>query len=393
MSEGPRAPSWRPPTWRGDVEMFDVSPRRRSVPPVTGREWRWTLSRRSRCWSARRSSASPAGPTRTRARLLARLSVLQSQSSPPSINEPLAASALDIANALDEPDVRAIALDAIATVVPDPLRHDERQAWIDQLRALADAHPNEPWRRWALPLEARERVLAGDIATALDRFRELEADATVANDVVALKAASFGAMLAATTVGDWDAARAAASRARAAATAALLDTATATLMEGGMLRTIHMLTSCQPPPATTHDVEWPTIEINAMSEASRSLAHARAGQITQATATLDHLVTMLPDVERGMYWLAVLSMAADAAHRCQHAAAADILSELLTPCTALTITCPGLIYRGAAAHFAGLAAAVLQRPAATDLLRAGLQIHQRHGAQWMAARSRAALAS
>ena len=28
---------------------------------VTGREWRWTLSRRSRCWSARRSSASPAG--------------------------------------------------------------------------------------------------------------------------------------------------------------------------------------------------------------------------------------------------------------------------------------------------------------------------------------------
>ena len=41
----------------------------------------------------------PRGPTRTRARLLARLSVLQSQSSPPSINEPLAASALDIANA------------------------------------------------------------------------------------------------------------------------------------------------------------------------------------------------------------------------------------------------------------------------------------------------------
>ena len=160
-----------------------------------------------------------------------------------------------------------------------------------------------------------------------------------------------------------------------------------------MLRTIDMLTSCQPPPPTTHDVEWPTIEINAMSEASRSLAHARAGQITQAAVTLDHLVTTLPDVERGMYWLAVLSMAADAAHRCQHAAAADILSELLTPCTALTITDPGLIYRGAAAHFAGLAAAVLRRPEAADLLRAGLQIHQRHGAQWMVERSRAALAT
>ena len=105
----------------------------------------------------------------------------------------------------------AVALGAIVAVVPDPLRHDERQEWIDQLRALADAHPDEPWRRWVLPLEARESVLAGDIATALDRFGELEADATVANDVVALHAASFGGVLAATTVGDWDAARAAAS--------------------------------------------------------------------------------------------------------------------------------------------------------------------------------------
>ncbi len=243
------------------------------------------------------------------------------------------------------------------------------------------------------PREARELVLAGDIATALDRFRELEADATVANDVVALHAASYGAVLAATTVGDWDAARAAASRASASAVAAHFDTATATLMEGGMLWTINMLTSCQPPPATTHDVDWPTLEINATAEAGRSLALARAGQIAQASATLDRLVTMLPQVERGMYWLAVLSTAAEAAHRCQHTAAADILSELLTPCAALTITDPGLAYRGAAAHFAGLAALVLQRPEATDLLHAGLEIHQRHGAQWMVERSRAALAT
>ena len=155
----------------------------------------------------------PRGPTRTRSRLQARLSVLQSQTSPPSINEPLAASALDIANALNEPDLLAVALSAIATVVQDPTRHDERRAWIDQLRTLADAHPNEPWRRWVLPHDARACVLTGDIATALDRLRELKADATVANDVVALHAANFGAMLAATTVGDWDAARDAASRA------------------------------------------------------------------------------------------------------------------------------------------------------------------------------------
>ncbi len=334
----------------------------------------------------------PRGPTRTRSRLLARLSVLQSQTLPPSINEPVATSALDIAHALDEPDLLAIALSAIVTVVPDPLRHDERQAWIDQLRALADAHADEPWRRWVLPLEARECVLAGDIAMALDRFDELRADATAANDVVALHAANYGAVLAATTVGDWAAARAAASTVRASAMAALFDTATATLGEGGMLGVIQVLTSCEPPPEI-HHIEWPTIEMNASSDAWRSLAHSRAGQIAQAAATLDRLVTMLPDVEHGSYWLSTLSMAAASAHRCKHAAAAEILSELLTPCATWTITDPGLIYRGAAAHFAGLAAAVLQRPAAIDLLHTGLQIHQRHGARWMADQSRAALAS
>jgi hypothetical protein len=140
----------------------------------------------------------------------------------------LATSALDIANALDEPDVRAVALSAIVEVVRDPRRHIERRTWIDQLRDLADANPDENWRRWVLPYEARERVLAGDIATALDRFGELEADTTVANDVVALHAASYGDVRAVTTVGDWDAPRAAASRARAAAMTALFDTATAT---------------------------------------------------------------------------------------------------------------------------------------------------------------------
>ncbi len=334
----------------------------------------------------------PGGPTRTRARLLARLSVLQNHTSPPSINEALAASALDLANALDEPDILAVTLSAIVGAVADPRRHEERQEWIQQLRALADAHPDEPWRRWVLPHEAREDVLGGDIATALERFGELAADATAADDVVALHAANFRGLLAATTVGDWDAARAAASRARTSAVAALLDDATATLMEGGMLRAIDMLTSCEPLPAMPH-IEWPTIELNAFSEADRSLAHARSGQSEHAAATLDRLVTTLPHVERDAYWLATLSMAAEAAHRCKHRAAADLVSELLTPCDGWTITDPGLIYRGAAAHFAGLAAAVLQRPEATDLLHTGLQIHQRHGARWMAERSRAALAT
>ena len=60
---------------------------------------------------------------------------------------------------------------------------------------------------------------------------------------------------------------------------------------------------------------------------------------------------------RDTYWLATLSMLADAAHLAGHAATGVALWECLRPLAELTVLYGALIYRGAAAHFAGLAAA------------------------------------
>lgn len=55
---------------------------------------------------------------------------------------------------------------------------------------------------------------------------------------------------------------------------------------------------------------------------------------------------------------------------------------------------PGLLYRGAAGHHAGLAAATCGRvDLAGELLRAAVDVHVRHGSPWMADESRRALAS
>ena len=119
---------------------------------------------------------------------------------------------------------------------------------------------------------------------------------------------------------------------------------------------------------------------------------ARGGQLDEAQRCSTALRPLLPDLVRDGYWLATLSMVADTCHRTGDAAPQRSSLDLLTPAIDLTITDPGLIYRGAAAHFAGLAASVLGRTdLAVELLRTGLATHERHGSTWMAARSHAAL--
>ena len=101
----------------------------------------------------------PVGPTPLRSRLMARLAVIRSHHVPAAEAEAAAARALAIARALGQPALLAGALHALGVVVWDPSRRDERWAWADELVALAARHPDQPWRRWALPIVARP---AGD---------------------------------------------------------------------------------------------------------------------------------------------------------------------------------------------------------------------------------------
>lgn len=332
----------------------------------------------------------PPGPTPTRSRLLARVSVLQSQHSTTVDNESAARAALAIARALDDPALVVGGLTALTLAVADPLRHDERAIWIEELGVLTHGQPDAAWIRWLQPLDARERVLAGDIDGAVDLFAQLDASATDDGDVVGQHAASYGHVLEASVGGDWDAARAAAARVRRTASVAMFDEATATIGERGMLAVIELLEG-RASPTSSVGLEWPTPEMTAAAEAHTADGLARAGLLADAEGVLSRLCRLVPELARDGYWLATLSMVASAVSMTGHTAAAGLVADLLEPCIDLTVADPGLIYRGSAAHFAGLAASVLGRPGAADLLRHGWQVHQRHGAQWMAERSLVAL--
>jgi hypothetical protein len=123
-------------------------------------------------------------------------------------------------------------------------------------------------------------------------------------------------------------------------------------------------------------------------------SQARAGRLDQAAAALAAIgPKRVLGVERDSYWLATLSMLADAAHLAGHRPIADAVAECLQAVVHLTIADPGLCYRGTAAHAAGLAAATCgRRREAVALLSDGLAAHRRHGSPWMARRSQVALA-
>jgi DNA-binding SARP family transcriptional activator len=336
----------------------------------------------------------PVGPTALRARLMARLAVVRSHHVPAAEAELDAARALAIARALGQPALLAGALHALAVVVWDPLRRDEHGAWVDELLALAGAHPDEPWRRWALPLVARRRATDGDVAGAARALDELDEAGRARGDLGARFLASHVAVLRATVAGDWDAARAAAAAARAACERAAVDPGDAALMEMGMHGIIGLLAgpTAAPPLAP---LDWPVPAMELSVRAWHADLQARAGRPDDAAAALAAIgPERVFGVERDGYWLATLSMLADAAHLAGHRPVADAVHECLRPVSRLTILDPGLCYRGAAAHAAGLAAATCgRRNEAAALLADGLATHRRHGSPWMARRSQDALAA
>ena len=150
----------------------------------------------------------PPGPTRLRARLLARSAIALSHHRPASECEAMATKALAIARAIDEPSLVAGALHALCVVVWDPERHEQHSKWTDELLALVRNRTDEPWDRWALPIVARLRAIDGDIVGACDALDRLAGEAARCGDRGGLFDASYADVLRASVAGEWSAARA-----------------------------------------------------------------------------------------------------------------------------------------------------------------------------------------
>jgi DNA-binding SARP family transcriptional activator len=334
----------------------------------------------------------PPAPTPLRSRLLARAAVVRSHHELNADCEALAQKALAIARALNDPGALAAALHALTVVVWDPYRRGEQRAWLDELVDLASSHPGEPWHRWAVPILALVLVREGDVAAAEAALDRLGQEAAECGDAGAVYAASPVAALRATVAGDWSAARAAVGTVCAAAAAAGLEPTGTAMQRVGMLGVIALLagpTDVAPLPA----IEWPQPALALAALAWHADCLARAGRIEDAAKSLAAIEpATISDVERDAYWLPTLSMLADAAYVAGSVAIAEAVGDCLESLTDLTIVDPGLIYRGSAAHAAGLAAATCgQRDAAVDLLTRGQRIHDEHRSPWMTERSRHAL--
>jgi DNA-binding SARP family transcriptional activator len=336
----------------------------------------------------------PVGPTAIRSRLLARLAVAQSHHGSLSECESTARAALAIARALDDDELEAGALYALAVVLDDPMRRAEQRAAAAELLRRSSGDGDGSWRRLALPLIARIAAADGDMGAAMRALAQLGEEAEASGDRGGQHAATFAGMLDASIRGDWGAARSAAEAVRAAGERVLVDPGAARLAHMGMLAIIDLYEG-RPLPAVPDALEWPRPSMAWSVLAGRADGLARAGDVATARIVLaDRDPDELGVLERDGYWLPTLAMLADAAHLSDCPSVADTVGALLAPLITSTIVDPGLIYRGSAAHAAGLAAATCQRHAvATELLSEAVQVHDAHGSPWMSARSSQVLAS
>ncbi len=200
-------------------------------------------------------------------------------------------------------------------------------------------------------------------------------------------------LLHASVVGDWAACRAAATAHRDAQGARLFDPNAAALQHGGVRAIIALHEGTATPVGVEQHMEWPLPSMGFSAFAWAAAAYARAGEGWAAIDLLDRPDwTVFADLERDGYFLPTLAMLADAAHRLGHRGIARLVAERIEPFVACTILDPGLLYRGAASHAAGLAAATLgDCTAATELLRDAVDRHRAHGSTWMLQRSLDAL--
>ena len=299
-----------------------------------------------------------------------------------------------IARAVRDAPAIAAALHALTVVVWDPHRRAEHRAWTDELMNLGATYPGEPWGRWAAPVLARSLAIDGDVVGATTVLDRLAVDAAVSRDAGAAYAASYAAMLRASVLGDWSAAGDAVVELTRTAHAAGFDSAGTAMQQAGLSGIIELLRG-PADVASLPPIEWPSLALELAFTAWHANCSARAGQIDSASKTLARIdPASLATVERDGYWMATLSMLADATHLTGCAPIADAAFDHLAPLIGLTILDPGMTYRGSVAHAAGLAAATCQRRLeAADLLAVGLAEHERQGSPWMAARSRDALAA
>lgn len=328
------------------------------------------------------------GPTRLRARLLARSAVAASHVEPQPELERRLAEAAEIAGAVDDSLTSATVLIAQCIVDQDPHRRPVRHARFERLLALADRHREPQWRTAVLPSLARLRAQEGDVPEALALLEETARAGAAAGDPVAAAARGTGATLHATVSGELPDVLAAIDLTARLNEAAMLDPSAASVMrwaQTGVVTFVYGRLDAVP----DRVMPFPRTTMDVLMTAYVAAALGAAGRTEEGVAVLQQIEpSTFAELPRDLYWLSVLWATGRAVRELGDAERAVAILECCEPVVDLLVVDGGCLFLGAVAHHAGLAAAAAGRlDTAVELLAAATETHRRIGAPWWTAQS------
>jgi DNA-binding SARP family transcriptional activator len=332
---------------------------------------------------------SPA-PTPLRARLLARLAVAESHSRPVAVAERHSSQALALATVLDDPETRAIALQARLVTNQDIADLAERRRQAVELLDLGDAFGEPAWRHWAMPMLARVEAQLGDMPGALHLLEDLACLADETGDPVAAYHASARLVLAATIAGDFRAAEVGALAVREAGDRAHVDPTGGALAYFGTVGILAVLEGRVDPNATPNvDLTFPQATMQALFIACGALVCVQSNNVEAARRALEPLTAeALVALPRDLYWPSLTWMLGATLPVLDDAERAGVAYSLAAPYARVFIVDGAGIFLGSMHHHLGLlaAAAGAERDAIAHL-DAAVRAHRSIDATYWTAKS------
>jgi DNA-binding SARP family transcriptional activator len=336
----------------------------------------------------------PAGPTRLRARLLARYAVAASHVESQPALELLLADAAEIAAAVDDAPTTATVLIAESAIDQDPFRRDQRHRRFQRLLDLADREHQPQWRSAVLPPLARLTAQEGDIDAALALLADAAAYGDAVGDPVASAAAGSRAVLQASVSGAFPDVIAAIEVTARCFETAMPDPSASAVMRWAQTGVATLVYDrVETPPNRVMPFPRTTMDVLMTAWVAAAL-----GSVGRTDEGIDVLRAIEPErigeLPHDLYRLPVLWALGRAVWELGDRDRAAALYECCLPVADLLVIDGGFYFLGAVTHHAGLGAAVAGRTdVARALLTAASEQHARIGSAWWKHKSDQALAT